>query len=72
MEIDQRGESKDYGLCLNLLIDEILLNGTRRYTLPKEELTVQLGGLEGTLEIHGIHLKYVMKTWRITLEIDTS
>ena len=62
----------------NLLIDKIFLNGTRRYTLPKAELMLQLSGLEEILEIHGIHfslinlIKSVMKTWRITLEVKPS
>lgn len=65
------------GCVENLLIDKVL-NGTRRCALPKEELMLQLGGLEGTLEIHGILfgqinlIKSDMKKWRITLEVNTS
>ena len=53
MQIDQRGKAKTMGCA-----DKIVLNGTRRCTLPKEELN-------GT---HGIHfslinlVKSVMKT----------
>ena len=79
MQIDQRGESKKQRGCVeNLLIDKIVLNGTRRCTLPKEGLMLQLGGLEETLETHGIHfslinlIKSVMKTWSITLEVKPS
>ena len=73
----KEGKAKTMGCVENLLIDKIL-NGTRRCALSKEELMLQLGGLEGTLEIHGIHfgeinlIKSVMKTWRITLEVKPS
>ena len=67
------------GCVENLLNDKIFLNGTRRCTLPKEELILQLGGLEGTLEINVIHFSLInliksvmMKKWRITLEVNTS
>ena len=59
-------------------VDKIFLNGTGRCPLTKEELILQLSGFEETLEIHGIKfslislIKYVMKTWRITLEVNTS
>ena len=65
------------GCVENLLIDKIL-NGTRRCALPKEELMLQLGGLEGTLEIHGILFSQInliksdMKKWRITLEVNAN
>ena len=46
--------------------------------LDDEELMLQLGGLEGTLEIHGILfgqinlIKSDMKKWRITLEVNAN
>ena len=73
----KEGKAKTMGCVENLLTDKIL-KGTRRCALPKEELMLQLGGLEGTLEIHGIHfgqinlIKSDMKKWRITLEVNTS
>ena len=67
------------GCVDNLLIDKIFVNGTRRCTLTKEELILQLGGFEETLEIHGMHFNLInliksvmMKKWRITLEVNTS
>ena len=74
------GKTKTVGCVDNLLIDKIFVNcGTGRCTLTKEELILQLGGFEETLEIHGIHFSLinliksvVMKKWRITLEVNTS
>ena len=67
------------GCVDNLLIDKIFVScGTGRCTLTKE-LTLQLGGFEETLEIHGIHFSLInliksvmMKKWRITLKVNTS
>ena len=48
------------GCVDNLLIDKIFVNcGTGRCPLTKEELLMQLGGFEETLEIHGIHFSLI-------------
>ena len=62
MQVDQRWETKTMGCVDNLLIDKIFVNcGTGRFTLTKE-LTLQLGGFEETLEIHGIHFSLINRS----------
>ena len=88
MQIDQRrGKAKTMGCVDNLLIDKVVLEDAHYQKknlscswvdVKKAFASVSRQWIIRTLEMHGIHnslihlIKSATKTWRITLEVNTS